>query len=363
MIDQAKIKAWLQLLAAPDIGNSKAIRLTELLGDPQTFLGKDNLLNDIDLISDSARKYLLSPPEPENWQNTKKLISHYNIEFTSCLDSNYPLLLKHIYDPPPFLFHRGSLNRDILRRTIAIVGTRIASSYGKQMAKEISESLVKYGFTIVSGLAYGIDSIAHNSAVKNGGKTIAVLGTGVDQIYPPENKDLAKKIINNGALISEYIPGSKAEKWNFPNRNRIISGLSLGCLIIEGSLKSGALLTGKFALDQNRDLFALPGDIYRMQAEGPNYLIKLGAKIVTSVNDILEEYDIRLEDQIKIFPDLTIKEDEIWQLLIKNKPEISFDDLLIQSKLTIGELSGVILSLELKNVIKRTPGNKIVPLG
>lgn len=357
-----KIKAWLQLLAAPEIGNAKAIKLAEILGEPTGFIGNPDLFLEVETLSEPAKKFLDNPPEPDYWKRTIKLIEKFEIKFISILDDDYPNLLRNIYDPPPFLYYRGNLRKDDLRRTMAIVGTRKASPYGKQMTQEIGEKLVQAGFTIVSGLAYGIDSIAHMSALNQGGKTIAVMGTGVDQIYPPENREIADEIIKTGAIISEYVPGSKAEKWNFPTRNRIISGLSLGCFIIEGSRKSGALLTAKFAMDQNRDVFALPGDINRPQAEGPNYLIKLGAKIVTCAQDILEEYDLVLDEQTRLFPVLCEQEDKIYQILLNNKPEIQFDNLLIKSGMNIGELSSILLNLELKNVIKKVPGNKIVPL-
>jgi DNA processing protein len=362
MKDLDKIKAWLQLLAAPEIGNAKAIKLTEQLGEPINFIGKSEVFLEIETLSESTKEFIERPPEPSNWQRTIKLIEIYEIKFVSILDEAYPSLLRNIYDPPPFLFYRGNLQKDDLRRTLAIVGTRKASPYGKQMANEIGEKLAQAGFTIVSGLAYGIDAIAHMSALNHKGKTIAVMGTGVDQIYPPENREIAEDIIKTGAILSEYIPGSKAEKWNFPTRNRIISGLSLGSLIIEGSRKSGALLTAKFAMDQNRDVFALPGDINRPQATGPNYLIKLGAKIVTCVQDILEEFDLVLDEQTRLFPELNEQEDKIYQILLNNKPDIQFDNLLIKSNMNIGELSSILLNLELKNVIKKIPGNKVVPL-
>ena len=358
-----KIKAWLTLLETPEIGNAKAIKLAKILGEPQTFVGKNSdSLIDIDFISETAKEKISSNSEPKNWEKSAKLIEKYKIKFVSILDENYPSLLKSIYDPPPFLFYRGSLKKDDFRRTIAIVGTRKASNYGKIMTKRIGGVLAKAGFTIVSGLAFGIDTIAHLSALENGGRTIAVMGSGVDQIYPPRNREIAEKIVENGALISEYVPGNKAEKWNFPTRNRIISGISLGSVIIEGTKTSGALLTAKFALDQNRDIFALPGDINREQAAGPNYLIKLGAKIITSPSDILEEYDLVLENSEKPFPKLSAKEEKIYQILIQNRPEIQFDSLILKTGFSVSELSTILLALELKNVVKKVAGNKIVPL-
>ncbi len=358
-----KIKAWIKLLETPEIGNAKAIRLTGILGEPINFIGSSaDKLQDIDFISEKAKRNLASNIFPKDWNRIVILLEKHNIKFISILDDNYPSLLRSIYDPPPFLFYRGNLQKDDFRRTLAIVGTRKASNYGKLMTRKIGEKLCVAGFTIVSGLAFGIDTIAHLSALDCGGRTLAILGTGCEQIYPPGNRELADRIIENGALISEFIPGRKSERWNFPTRNRIISGISLGSLIIEGTKKSGALLTAKFALDQNRDIFALPGDIDKPEAEGPNYLIKLGAKIVTCTNDILEEYDLILENAEKPFPKLTSNEEKIYQILLQNKPELEFDSLMIKTGYSVGELSTVLLSLELKNVVKKMPGNKIVPL-
>ena len=358
-----KIKSWIKLLETPEIGIAKAIRLTEILGEPINFIGSSaEKLHEIDFISEVAKENLANNVFAEDWNRIEILIEKYNIKFISILDDNYPSLLKTIYNPPPFLFYRGTLQKNDFRRTLAIVGTRKATNYGKLMTKKIGEKLTSAGFTIVSGLAFGIDTIAHLSCLERGGRTLAILGTGCEQIYPPRNKELADRIIENGALISEFIPGRKAERWNFPTRNRIISGISLGSFIIEGTKKSGALLTAKFALDQNRDVFALPGDIDKPQAEGSNYLIKLGAKIVTCVNDILEEYDLILDNAEKTFPKLTSDQEKIYQILLQNKPEIEFDSLMLKTGLSVGELSTILLSLELKNVIKKVPGNKIVPL-
>jgi len=357
-----RIKAWLNLLSAPEIGHATAIKLVKILGEPKEFIKEPSKLAEIEFISESVKEYLINNLQPENWQNICDLIEQYNIKFVSIMNDNYPESLKNIFDPPPFLFYRGNIQKDDFRRTLGVVGTRKASNYGKLMTKKIVQELALSGFTIVSGLAYGIDTISHLAALDMGARTYAVMGTGVDQIYPSQNRELAERILENGVLISEFTPGSKAEKWNFPTRNRIISGLSLGSLIIEGDKKSGALLTAKFAMDQNRDVFALPGDINRSQAEGPNYLIKLGAKIVTRASDILEEYELVMDSQNKPFPSLNEKEEIVYQILLNNKPEIHFDELIVLTGFTVGEISTILLSLELKNVVKKVPGNKIVPL-
>lgn len=211
------------------------------------------------------------------------------IEEISIKNNEYPNQLKHIYDPPAKLYVLG--NRSILnQKNFAIVGSRKATEYGKKVAMQISKELSENSLNIVSGLAIGIDSYAHLGClqVKDAGKTIAVLGSGLDVIYPKENRKLAEQIINSGGcIISEYPIGSKIEKNNFPQRNRIISGLSEGILVVEASKKSGALITAEFGIEQGKEVFAVPGDINREQSEGCNLLIKDGANVVTSSQDII----------------------------------------------------------------------------
>ena len=211
------------------------------------------------------------------------------IEEISIKNNEYPNQLKNIYDPPAKLYVLG--NRYILnQKNFAIVGSRKATEYGKKVAMQISKELSENGLNIVSGLAIGIDSYAHLGClqVKDAGKTIAVLGSGLDVIYPKENRKLAEQIINSGGcIISEYPIGSKIEKNNFPQRNRIISGLSEGILVVEASKKSGALITAEFGIEQGKEVFAVPGDINREQSEGCNLLIKDGANVVTSSQDII----------------------------------------------------------------------------
>jgi len=358
-----ELKLWLHLLSTPDLGRKKVRKLLDIFGEPTKFIGQNNAeFENLSFLSKIQKTHLSRIEEPTNWQKIKELISKYNIKHLTCLNKKYPAYLQSIYDPPLVIFYRGELASLSDRRALAVVGTRKPSNYGKLMAKKISVKLSESGFTIVSGLAYGVDSIAHRAALESCRKTIAVMATGVDNIYPSGNQVLADKIIQNGAIISEYIPGSKAEKWYFPTRNRMISGLCMGCIVIEGSKKSGALLTAKFALDQNRDIFALPGDINRFQSEGPNYLIKIGAKPVTQVNDILEEYDVLLNMEEASLPVMDGDEKKILQIIIKNKPEIGFDNLLVASRMSVNALSSILLSLELKSVVKQLQGNKFIPI-
>ena len=358
--EDTRLKSWIKLLSTPEIGNTRAVRLIKLIGEPIEFLEQDrSLLDQADFLTSVSKNYLKNESDEDNWLKISDIIQKYDIKYTSILDENFPERLKSIYDPPPLIFYRGKLNNDLLLNSISIVGTRNPSNYGKLITRKLASQLAEIGFTIVSGMAFGIDTLAHYGALDAGGKTISVLGTGVDYIYPAQNRDLAAKIIQNGALISEYIPGSKPEKWNFPARNRLISGVAIGTIVIEGSKRSGALLTAKFALDQNRDVFALPGDINRIQAEGPNQLIKQGAKIITSVRDILEEYNLSLDKKNKPPLELSSEEEQVYKIIKQNKPFIEFDSLLIKSNLHIGKLSTILLSLELNNIIQKLPGNKI----
>jgi len=219
-----------------------------------------------------------------------------DIQILKVSEDIYPELLKKIYDPPEQLYVRGDA-RILSSRCIAMVGTRKATNYGKESAKRLAYELSKNGFTIVSGLAEGIDTEAHKGALEAGGKTIAVFGCGIDQIFPSENRKLSEKIENSGALISEYGPGIPAAKWTFPRRNRIISGLSVGTVMVEGHWESGAMITAKLALEEGREVFAVPGNIEIDQTKGPHWLIKQGAKLVENIDDILEEFNMkRLSD-------------------------------------------------------------------
>ncbi|OGG23805.1 DNA protecting protein DprA [Candidatus Gottesmanbacteria bacterium RIFCSPLOWO2_01_FULL_43_11b] len=204
--------------------------------------------------------------------------------------TTYPRLLAEISDPPDVLYVKGDLATVNLEKTIAVVGTRTMTPYGRKITKHLVTDLVKKGFTIVSGMAIGVDSIAHQSAIDKGGKTIAVLGCGVDIIFPPSNARLYWNIVNgNGVVVSEIPPGTRTSKEQFVTRNRIISGLSLGVVVIEGSDHSGALITAKYAAEQGREVFAVPGPITSKMSQATNILLKNGAKLVESADDIIEE--------------------------------------------------------------------------
>ena len=356
----SRLKAWLQLIETKDLGPVKAHQLISSLGEPESFIGKGiEPLLDYQRISNEIKESLAVDTEPENWENICELSEKYQIKYTTILDDDYPAMLKNIFNPPLVLYYRGTLPKDDGATLIGIVGTRKPDNYGIMMTQKITGELSRSGYGIVSGLAFGVDTHAHRTTIENNGITYAVMGTGCDQIYPESNRKLAERILERGALISEFTPGSKLERWNFPARNRVISGLSNGIFVVQGKISSGALLTAKYALEHNRDLFALPGDINRPQSEGPNHLIKKGAKLVSSYVDIVEEYDLIMTTQVDRTASLSDKEKGVLNCIQESKPAISYDELILKTGYNVGDLSTVLLALELQNLIRIGDGTMI----
>ena len=278
-------------------------------------------------------------------------------------DDNYPFLLRNIYAPPPILYIAGEIPAEG-ENNIAVVGTRTPSQYGKMQAEKISTQLAESGFTIVSGLARGIDSIAHQSAVQSGGKTIAVIGSGFGHIYPKENIPLADVIRKSGAVITTHSYFEKAVAMNFPARNRIISGLSRGTVIVESGSKGGALQTASFALEQNREVFAIPGNIGSKQSEGTNALIKNGtAKLVQDADDILTELQLTLPQRSKVTKEipkvsLSLFEEKIVSAL--GEETLHIDTLASRAGFSTQEALVHLLTLEFKGVIRQLPGKMFI---
>lgn len=274
-------------------------------------------------------------------------------------DDEYPSLLRKIYDPPIILYAKGKF-KDIDDYSIAVVGTRQPTNYGKIQAEKLVADLAAQNITIVSGLARGIDSISHRTALKNSSRTIAVLGSGLNVIYPPENKKLYDEISETGVVVTEYGIDTKPDAVNFPKRNRIISGLSLGCVVIETGNTGGAMQTAALALDQGREVFAIPGNLGVRQSEGTNTLIQRGeAELITSAEDILIELELKLKPVIgKNIPrpnvDLNIFEEQIMSHL--NDDPIQIDSLAAKANLSTSDCLVHLLSLEFKGVVKQLPG-------
>lgn len=271
-----------------------------------------------------------------------------------CWDySGYPANLRTIPQPPPVLYVRGRLEeRDEL--AVAIVGTRRASTYGREVARELGAELGRHGVTVVSGLALGVDAIAHQAALDAGGRTIAVLGSGVDQIYPATNRRLALQIIEQGALVSEYPMGTRPEASNFPPRNRIISGLSLAVIVVEAGKRSGALITASFAADQSRDVFAVPGSILSPGSDGCNRLIRDGAIPVTSTSDLLERLQLATasaQQEARVAVPASPVEEMILQH-ISTEPQ-HMNEIVRAAPLETSEVSSLLAMMELKGLVRQ----------
>jgi len=299
------------------------------------------------------------------------LLQKRNIKVITIKDEGYPSLLKNIYSPPPVIYYQGDFVT-IMKQSkgIAIVGSRKATYYGRKVAREIASEITKSGYVVISGLAKGIDTNAHLGALEANGLTIAVLGSGIDRIYPPENRSLAHRIIEKGAVVTEFPIFTKPEKNNFPRRNRIISGLALGTLVIEAGEKSGALITADYALEQGREVFAVPGSVHSFLSTGCHNLIKQGSKLVNSYHDILEEF----QEENKLFSErektedrrpncvntgeLTDYEQNLLQY-ISIEP-LHIDEITELTALPYGKISEVLLSLELKNIIREIEGKRYI---
>lgn len=286
------LKYWIWLSRIENIGSIKLQRLLDKFKTPLgIWKAEYEKLIEVEGIGEKLAKDILDKKYRIGLELYQKYMEEHNIELINIFDKDYPNKLKELYDKPIILFVKG--NKKILNDfSIAIIGCRENSKYGEVSANKIAGELAKSNIITVSGLARGIDSIGHNATLKENGKTIAVIGSGLDNIYPKENIDLANEIIKKGgAIVSEYVIGTKPSKMNFPARNRIISGLSDGVVVIEARKKSGTMITVDFALEQGKEVFAVPGSIFSKNSEGTNELIKQGAKLVSSINDILEEFD------------------------------------------------------------------------
>jgi DNA processing protein len=355
-----KLLAWLCLKSAPELGQKGTLELLKLYPDPTLFVGNLNHeLYSNHKLKPATREHLLCGEPGKNQKRSISILEEYGIGFYTLSDPQYPAALKATSNPPLILYFLGEPEKALEGMNLAVVGTRKPTTYGVQMCHKLLAPLCEKGVSITSGLAMGIDTIAHQTALAAGSKTLAVLASGLEQIYPPMNKILADRIVQNGALISEYEPGSKLERWNFPDRNRIISALAKAVFIVEGAKDSGAMLTAKFAKEQNKPLFALPGNINNRNAEGPNLLIRNGANLISSPSDLIKDLGLEneQEQQLEIVPVLNAEEQVIFDLLATEQREMSFDELMLKTGFGFGKLSSVLLSLELNGTIAKSGGN------
>lgn len=297
-------------------------------------------------------------------ENLIEICAKKKINILTIFDEEYPENLRNIFDPPVVLYYKGNLSKED-KYSISIVGTRMASEYGKSICIKIVDSLSKNAIPVISGLARGIDSIAHKKCIDTGNLTYAVLGNGVDVVYPSENKKLYEEIIEKGALISEFEPGTGPDKVNFPKRNRLISGISLGTVVIETGLKGGSLITAEFALDQNRELFAVPGNVNSKQSQGTNDLIKKGAaKLINNVDDIFVELESKLKHKLSEkqqrketqAENIDLSKNERTILNMLNSEPVNIDVINDKTGINISDCLVHLLMLEFKGLIRQHPG-------
>ena len=290
------------------------------------------------------------------WQKTVDR----NIRVMTWDDADYPARLREISQPPPVLYLRGDFVEEDAW-AVAIVGTRRVTSYGRQVTEEIATFLAQNGVTVVSGLARGVDGIAHQAAINAGGRTFAVLGSGVDRIYPPEHRNLAESISGSGAVLSDYPPETPPEASNFPPRNRIISGLSMATIVIEAGATSGALITANFAVDQGREVFAVPGNIFAPQSKGPNKLIQNGAHPLLKPQDILDVLDLtRVTEQRSARQLLPTDETEAQLLKALSYEPAHVDEIRAKTGLDVSKVSSTLVMMELKGMVRHVGGMNYV---
>lgn len=357
-----KLTGYIALLMVPGIGRGRFHKLLRKLGTTEkVFSSSLRELENIPDISHNLAYSILNGHDFEKASAQAARIIQLGWQVCFFDEPDYPQLLKTIpeSDIPPYLFMNGN-STSFGDNTIAIVGSRHATEKGRKFAEKLAADLTGNGLIVVSGMAEGIDSYAHRGAIKAGGKTWAVWGNSLDIVYPPSNKLLAQEIVANGVAISEYLPETKPDKIHFPQRNRIIAGLSQAVIVVEAGRKSGALLTASQALLQQRALFAVPGHPFDKMSEGCNHLIQNGARLITSVNDIFDELP-RLKGNIiakKFIPpdDLTEIEKKIIELFSKGPQQV--DNLSRELNLSVSELMEFLLALELKGLIQEISGKR-----
>jgi len=354
----SNLRAWIALNFLHDIGPVITRRLLEKFKDPdRVFSASIDEIKTVEGISETRAKEIVTF---NRWKKVDEEIQRAEksgIRIMTLVDHDYPDALKKLPDAPPVLYIKGSLiDRD--SRAIAIVGTRSPTKYGMTVAEQMGYELATSGFTVISGMARGIDTMAHKGALRAYGRTIAVLGSGIDMPYPFANRSLKNAIASSGALLSEFPLSTPPNREHFPRRNRIISGLSLGVLVIEATLDSGSMITVRYALDQGKEVFAVPGNITSKRSAGTNRLIKEGAKLVENVCDIVEEISpqlmYHLKHRKKEIPPMSEDEKIVYEKLTEEPKHV--DVLIRELNMSSSRLLSLLLKLELKGVVRQYEG-------
>ncbi len=365
--------AWKTLQAVKGLSKGALSRLVLRFGSPEGVQAASfHELTDDGGISHSVAKRIQERPDPELLKNVQKeslSLKQGKFSILTILDPRYPHRLKMIPDPPPLLYMTGNL-QDVDHTALAIVGSRKSTPTGRAVTRQLSGNLAQLGFTIVSGLARGIDAAAHQGAIDVGGRTLAILGCGIDRTYPSEHKNLRQQIEAHGGVLSEFPPGTAPRGHHFPERNRVISGISMGVVVTEAAEQSGSLVTARLASEQNREVFAVPGAVSSPMSRGPHHLIKQGAKLVEDPKDILEELLPQLDTQFRDRfsrhgctsapppPQLRQEEEALYNSI---SPEpTSLEDLISKSSFAPAEAMSILLALEIKGVIRQLPGARFI---
>jgi len=365
-------EAYIALNMVDGVGPIRVRALLERFGEPQAILSASRgELMRVDGVGEEVARCITSWRESIDLDAELARIEKSGVRVVMRDDAEYPKNLREIYDPPLVLYVKGAL-RENERMAIAIVGSRRTTLYGQEMSRKLAYQLARLGVTVVSGLARGIDTAAHKGALQAKGRTVAVIGCGIDVVYPPENKKLADEIVEKGgAVVTEFPFGVKPDRQNFPMRNRIISGWSLGVVVVEANLKSGALITAAQAAEQGRQVFAVPGRADSILSRGTNRLIKDGAKLTEDVEDVLTEFEYLLprkpESAEAAEPRnggteaaLKLSETEAKVMALIGQEEIAIDEIIRGSGLTSAAVSATLLGLEMKRIVRQLPGKLYV---
>lgn len=368
------LRAWFMLRAIPGVGDAILLKLVQSFGTPDSVLAATpTALEEIGCRPPLIEAMRRGPDADAVRQLDQELtqLERRQVSVLTYLDTQYPALLRTIPDPPPLLYLQGTLLESD-RHAVAIVGTRKVSVAGRVLAEELARDLATMGFTIVSGLARGVDAAAHRGALAGQGRTLAVMGCGLDRTYPADHRHLREAIERQGAVLSELPLGAAPHSYHFPRRNRIISGLALGVVVTEAAIESGSLITARLAGEQGREVFAVPGFVKAENSRGPNSLIKDGARLVESARDVLDELrpqldaafcgrlDARVDVDEQAYAQLGTEETLVYDAL-QAVPQ-SVDEVIRRTGLAASHVTPVLLSLELKNCIRQLPGNEYVRL-
>ena len=348
------LRYWIGFNLVPRLGPVRLATLIDTFGDVETaWHAPVSSLRAAGLPRD-ALQHLLDCRTRLDLEAELRKVDENRVQVLTWESPDYPTLLRNIYSPPPVLYVRGALS-DADGWAVAVVGTRSPSSYGKEVARRLSGGLAEAGVTVVSGLALGIDGIAHRASLDAGGRTLAVLGHGLDSIYPARHRELAHAICEHGALLSDYSLGTRPDAGNFPPRNRLISGLALGTLVVEAGERSGALITLRFALEQDRESFAVPGSVFSRTSEGTNAAIRRGeAKLVSNVQDVLEELNLTLAvQQSEVREAVPESPTEKTLLSCLDAEPTHIDEIVRESGLATATVSSALCMMELKGIVRR----------